>query len=146
MLTFRIQASRIMILYGILVGAALAVYLFTYFSNEYQPYRHAKKLGCQPPEVDRNRLPFGIDHIMRIYRAGKENRVPNLLIEISREHQRDTWAQHVAGRRSVVTTNPRNIQALLAIQFRDFELGDTRRRIFLPFLGEGIFTKDGKAW
>jgi len=45
-----------------------------------------------------------------------------------------------------VTVDPKNIQAVLATQFHDFSLGQTRRGNFFPLLGNGIFTNDGKAW
>ncbi|TGZ83045.1 cytochrome P450 [Ascodesmis nigricans] len=46
----------------------------------------------------------------------------------------------------VHTIEPANIQAILATQFQDFELGELRRRQTMRLLGNGIFTADGKAW
>lgn len=40
----------------------------------------------------------------------------------------------------------KNIQAILATQFKDFDIGPVRRGNFFPLLGNGIFTQDGKAW
>ena len=37
-------------------------------------------------------------------------------------------------------------QAILATQFRDFELGTRRKNAFVPLLGHGIFTTDGDRW
>ncbi|KAF2095752.1 cytochrome P450 [Rhizodiscina lignyota] len=44
------------------------------------------------------------------------------------------------------TTEPKNIQALLATQFQDFSLGPARHGTFAPLLGNGIFSSDGKQW
>lgn len=35
---------------------------------------------------------------------------------------------------------------MLALNFSDYSLGDTRKRIFNPVIGQGIFTTDGPAW
>jgi cytochrome P450 len=49
--------------------------------------------------------------------------------------------------RSIVTTSePQNVQALLATQFNDFDLGPSRRDNFHSFIGNGIFTAEGSAW
>jgi cytochrome P450 len=47
---------------------------------------------------------------------------------------------------NIYTCDPKNIQAILATRFQDFELGETRRQSFFPLLGNGIFTADGKEW
>ncbi|KAF4633345.1 hypothetical protein G7Y89_g4774 [Cudoniella acicularis] len=57
-----------------------------------------------------------------------------------------TYKYSVFGSTNVVTSDEKNIQAVLAIQFNDFELGPLRRACFWPLMGSGIFTQDGKAW
>ena len=47
---------------------------------------------------------------------------------------------------SVNTAEPENIQALLATQFHDFDLGPSRKSNFHDLLGNGIFTAEGEAW
>lgn len=46
----------------------------------------------------------------------------------------------------VSTAEPENIQALLATQFHDFDLGPARKSNFHDLLGNGIFTAEGEAW
>ena len=48
----------------------------------------------------------------------------------------------------ILTPHPdeKNIQAILATQFKDFDIGPKRRNNFMPLLGNGIFTQDGAAW
>ena len=60
--------------------------------------------------------------------------------------QRPTWYQNVLGNWHHVTADPKNVQAILATQFNDFELGPLRFGAFGPFIGKGIFTSDGKEW
>ncbi|KAJ6264920.1 Cytochrome P450 [Drechslerella dactyloides] len=52
----------------------------------------------------------------------------------------------VLGDNSIITREPRNIQALLATQFDDFSVGAARHAEFGPILGEAIFTLDGPGW
>ncbi|THC92955.1 hypothetical protein EYZ11_007573 [Aspergillus tanneri] len=60
--------------------------------------------------------------------------------------KRSTWYQNVLGYWHHVTNDPKNVQAILATQFNDFELGPVRKGSVAPFLGTGIFSTDGKEW
>lgn len=51
----------------------------------------------------------------------------------------------VMGQTFYSTTDPENIKAILATNFKDFGLGK-RLETFGPLLGKGIFTSDGPAW
>ncbi|KAL8740842.1 MAG: hypothetical protein Q9190_006493 [Brigantiaea leucoxantha] len=57
----------------------------------------------------------------------------------------DTLEQVFLGTRAFGTIDPRNLEAMLSTQFKDFGFGP-RRNIFFPLLGDGIFTQDGAAW
>lgn len=46
----------------------------------------------------------------------------------------------------VITSDPENVQALLATRFHDFDLGPQRHQMFEELLGHGIFTAEGEAW
>jgi cytochrome P450 len=46
----------------------------------------------------------------------------------------------------VTTSDPENVQALLATKFHDFDMGSARKDGFFDLLGMGIFTADGEAW
>ncbi|KAJ6157474.1 n-alkane-inducible cytochrome P450 [Penicillium chermesinum] len=45
-----------------------------------------------------------------------------------------------------MTVEPKNIQSILALKFKDFELGTYRNKSFYPLLGYGIFSTDGSKW
>jgi len=45
-----------------------------------------------------------------------------------------------------MTNEPENIQAILAIQFADFEIGESRSKGGQQMLGHGILNSDGEAW
>lgn len=50
------------------------------------------------------------------------------------------------GRRIVFTADPENIKAILATQFQDYGKGPRFNREWHDFLGDSIFTTDGKLW
>ncbi|KAL1599827.1 hypothetical protein SLS60_007632 [Paraconiothyrium brasiliense] len=57
-----------------------------------------------------------------------------------------TYETKILGDKVLFTCDPRNIQAILATKFKDFELGQVRTGSFAPLLGHGIFSADGKQW
>lgn len=123
------------------------VCLGIYFLVDNWRYRlREKALGCGRPNRLRNKLPYGIDYLLTLVKADRENRVPQQLLKISREVKSATFVQNFAGHDSIGTSDPKNIQALLALQFKDFGLGPRRRQNFYPMLGNGIFTADGEMW
>lgn len=57
-----------------------------------------------------------------------------------------TFKASMIGRRVVFTVEPKNVQTVLALKFKDFELGEYRIRAMRPLLGYGIFSTDGSKW
>ncbi|KAK0646908.1 cytochrome P450 [Cercophora newfieldiana] len=58
----------------------------------------------------------------------------------------DTFQWRFLGSRTIMTRDPRNLQALHATQFRDFGMGENRKNNFRLALGRGIFAADGDEW
>ena len=50
------------------------------------------------------------------------------------------------GRQAVLTADPENLKVMLAKNFQDFGLGDTRKDGLKPLFGSGIFNFDGQVW
>jgi cytochrome P450 len=48
--------------------------------------------------------------------------------------------------RTIETNEPAHVKAILAGDFHSFGKGPRFHRIWSPFLGDGIFTTDGKQW
>lgn len=109
--------------------------------------QNAKRLGCKPPPRRPHKLPFGVDLVLRIMKADREKRLPDMFLDLHAElGQPSTFVHQFFGQDDLITMDPKNIQAILATQFNEFDLGKIRRQNFLPLLGNGIFTADGRAW
>ncbi|OJD28967.1 cytochrome p450 [Diplodia corticola] len=117
-----------------------------------QRARRARELGCKPAPIFSAWDVLGIQTVRNLLKADREKRLPEYSEEriatvSAREGRLVTTMRHViAGEESFFTIEPRNIQAILATQFKDFELGERRNGNFQPLLGHGIFASDGKAW
>jgi cytochrome P450 len=57
-----------------------------------------------------------------------------------------TFSQILMGNQVINTTDPENIKAMLATQFKDFGMPTIRKNALQPVFGHGIFTTDGKEW
>lgn len=107
----------------------------------------ARKLGCKPALVRQHRLPFGIDIVKRSAEAMDNHVLQSDDVAVYEElGYHATWRQTMLGTSIIVTVDPENIKAILATKFKDFELGHIRRGSYSPFIGDGIFTSDGKFW
>ena len=106
----------------------------------------AAKAGCLPPPALPLYKPLGIDRIFESLNADKAKTFPDLVIHRYAEMGNRTHSYQVLGTRGVMTCDPKNIQAVLATQFHDFETGPIRRGYLTTLLGNGIFTTDGKMW
>ncbi len=76
--------------------------------------------------------------------ADRDQKFPNLMQ--SRQNDMDklhgrvcsTFQFHLLGQQLYFTTDPKNIQAMLATKFDDYELGPARRNNMIVSLGDGI--------
>ena len=131
-----------------LLGMSIVYYIIaSILSNRYHS-RKARELGCQPAWQRPHRWPLGIDLVREVINADKNHVVPDYFLDVynNRTGKRSTWTQSMLGSWAYVTSDPKNVQAILATQFNDFEVGATRREMLFPMFGIGIFTSDGKPW
>ncbi len=132
------------ILTALWVGVSYVIYLL--ISSFLQSRRwaiRARELKCEEPLFQKNRYPGGIDNIMRALAADKEKRFPVDIIKRIADVGAITYKYSVLGSSNVHTADEKNIQAILATQFSDFDLGPMRKGNFWPLPGNGIFTQDG---
>ena len=136
--------------YYLLLSWVIGSYAIYSYVAAYRQRRHdeaqARKLGCKPAPKLSNAYPFGLEHIKQAIMADRNKRFPDFILEWYKTMDNRTHQHTTLGMTSFMTANPKNIQAILATQFKDFGIGDLRRKNFLPMFGNGIFTTDGKMW
>lgn len=126
-----------------LVGLLLLLRLFYGLYIARKHARNAINRGCAPLPAYPSDL-LGWNTLRELIAADKARRLPTLFIDRfslmeSRENRRvDTYVTRQALRDVIITCDPKNVQALLATQFKDFELGSARRISLHPLLGNGI--------
>jgi cytochrome P450 len=132
-----------------LVWASVAYIIFLFVQSFFKA-RHnaarARELKCELPPLQKNRLPLGIDQVQRSLKADKELLFPDDTIRRFEEMNANTFRYQIMGSHSLFTCDEKNIQAMLATQFPDFDIGPVRRGNMFRLFGNGIFTQDGKAW
>ncbi len=119
---------------------------FRSYQAERRFQQFARDNACQSPHKSVNKLPWGIDRLIRVFRF-KGDMLDGLIF--ARFKLEGTWTYgHTTffGEQVIHTAEPRNVQAILATKFNDFEIGKRRHRQFGPLLGHGIFTSDGAMW
>lgn len=125
-------------------AAALVLHIIRMIVNSWQHSRNARRLGCGSVPMHPSKGPFGLYNLKQSLVAARENLVPELaenrVAVVSEQEDRyvTTFVLPNFGRKHLFTIDPKNIQALLATQFKDFELGSVRRGSIHPLLGTGI--------
>ena len=107
--------------------------------------RKAIALGCKPVPVWRVWDLFGINMTMTMTKAMSGNRlseeIHSILKEVQEREGRECTTFQVyfpPGLLHYFTFDPRNLQAVLATQFKDFQSPSSRRAGFRQLLGQGI--------
>ena len=137
------QPARLLVLAA--AGLAILSVVVSRILRSIQKRQFAKQHGCEPPYRARTSDPFfGTDRLRRNLAARKERKV------LEMGHQRfqqygNTFVVNMLGKHNIMTIEPDNIKAMLAINFKDFGLGH-RLTNFGPLLGAGIFDTDGDHW
>ena len=136
--------------YAIVLAWAFVVFLIQRQVRRWLRERHyareAHRLGCEPPLRQPNRLPFGLDHIREAVASDKSRTFPQYAVRRFARLATATHEYSLLGTRGILTADPKNIQAILATQFKDFSFGSYRIGTLHPLLGNGIFAADGVQW
>ncbi|KAJ6030719.1 uncharacterized protein N7446_000217 [Penicillium canescens] len=132
-------------LYAFVAGSVAFIFLFLKALRELQSWKYSRDNGCQPPLHSVSHGPFGISMILSMVKAGREHRFTELIRGWHRAYG-TTFRANMGGRKAIFTAEPKNIQAVLAHKFKDFELGSIRNEAARPLLGSNVFTTDGSEW
>ncbi|EPS27712.1 hypothetical protein PDE_02656 [Penicillium oxalicum 114-2] len=129
----------------VLAGIALFALAGLKAVQAIQGWQYARKHGCKPARHTMTHGLLGAGTIMKMLSASKEHR---FLALIRGWHQTygTTFESRMLNRQPVFTIEPRNVQTVLALKFKDFELGYYRNKAIRPLLGYGIFATDGSKW
>ena len=113
--------------------------------------RLIKEHGCKPiaGHPGLNNFPHSLFG-WRLFRTSENVYRDRKFLETSRnrfkENNTRTLNLQVLHINLVMTIEPENLKAMMATNFKDFNLADNRKDSFIPLLGRGIFTTDGPAW
>ncbi|KAF2730157.1 cytochrome P450 [Polyplosphaeria fusca] len=134
---------------GLVLAAIVSCYIvYVYLRRKRQ--RKADKIfgaqnGCLPMEVMLPyKWPFALDVLKKQYDALPSQR---LLAFQSQYFDRlgPNFKLMLFGNEGYMTTDPKNIEAVLSTRFEDWVMGSRSAGLY-PMLGEGIFTQDGRPW
>lgn len=108
--------------------------------------RFARIHGCRKLKNAPQKDPFfGVDVFLDGEKAMREKRFLQYLAKHFEDHG-STFKWSLMGDDLIFTNEPKNLQAVLATKFADFDIGKTRQQITKPFWGVGIFNSDGPFW
>lgn len=125
-------------------AAAVVLQIIRVVLASWQHARKARSLGCGSLPLFPCKDPLGISNLKESLAADKEKLLPALserrvqMMSDRENRSVTTFVLRNLGRDHVFTIDPKNIQAVLATQFKDFELGAARRDNLHPLLGTGI--------
>jgi hypothetical protein len=135
-------ASRnIMLTITLLCSVAAAFVLYLFICSVSTRRRHAaaaKQLGCKPAPTEHNPDRLGLVTLIKLLRANNKSQIleyiRGVFDDVSLRMNKTVYSYdtYILGDRVFFTCDPRNIQAILATQFKDFELGKIRIAAFAP--------------
>lgn len=132
----------------LLVGSWIITVLFSRFQENYRLSKHGVRAVRIPTW-----LPLGLDIVYGAVKATIQHKNLDKWLEFYSTAKADadgngsyTCELTVMGRRTVFTSDPENIKAILATQFNDFGKGEIFHKEWQEFLGDSIFTTDGAMW
>lgn len=96
----------------------------------------AKRLGCKPAPIEHWPDPFALVNLFRTMRAFSNSQILDYMKgtfnNTSANRKVSTYETKILGDKVIFTCDPKNVQAMLATHFKDFELGQVRRGSFAP--------------
>ncbi|CAI7601871.1 unnamed protein product [Penicillium glandicola] len=131
--------------YGLVVGAVVITWSLSKTVQKFQRWKYARENGCQPPAHSVCHGFLGIGMLMELAKSGPEHRFLELIRGWHRSYG-STFGARITNRNVIFTTDPQNIQTVLALKFKDFAISSARINAVRPLMGNGIFSVDGSQW
>lgn len=134
----------------LLIAAIFAISRIRSFINNRRFRTFARAHGAEEaPRAPPGKLPWGIDGVYRVLTAEKRGKdiFDDILMPRFKAIGHNTYiAPGLLGEEILNTIDARNVQAILATNFKDWVTGPRRREQFGAVLGNGIFNSDGSEW
>lgn len=135
----------------ILIPAILVVYglynLFSYPIYRWRLTRAAKAHNCLPAPKFPSRDPLlGLDTLNMVKSAIKERHFLENAMYIFKKTGSWTVELNLFGHVDIRTAHPENIKAMLATNAKDWEVGQARKKSFIPVFGPNIVTSEREDW
>ncbi|VVT54773.1 uncharacterized protein SAPINGB_P004255 [Magnusiomyces paraingens] len=132
---------------GPLILAALFFLVPVYQDLKYRFQVWCRKSNAQAPGLPPTiySIPFGIPFFIDVLRYSKKQTLMPFIQKIWHSKQTATIRLQTIGEFDILTSDPENIKAILAVDFKDYNFGH-RHGAFEPLLGDGIFTLEGAGW
>lgn len=118
---------------------AFVLYLVvSYVTRLHRQSAQARRLGCKPAPIYPSADPLGINNVLKLIRFNNKGQLPAHIVsrfdDVSEIAGTPlfTFQAHVFRNWLFGTCDPKNIQAILATQFKEFELGPIRFGTFAP--------------
>ncbi|KAL9632194.1 MAG: hypothetical protein Q9164_005474 [Protoblastenia rupestris] len=130
------------------IFSAYIIYHFYALIQRRLTRRHkAAAYGCLPPRHLETIDPFfGLDFLLESYTALTTHTALEVIPKHYAKIGANTLSAKVLKTTLISTIEPLNLKTVLSTNFKDWEIGEERRKFLGPLLGEGIFTSDGPAW
>ncbi|KAI1281645.1 cytochrome P450 monooxygenase CYP539B5 [Xylaria sp. FL0933] len=137
---------------ALLTYVLLILVLYTTYQLAVAARRHAaiRRLGGQRAYLICNNPVTASYNVLWTIKKSTQNKIAEAYEEIydslPLESRHVYEHQFLPGSRTIETREPAHIKAILAGDFHSFGKGPNFHRIWSPFLGDSIFTTDGKLW
>ncbi len=109
----------------------------------------ATRRGCSPAPVMPKKGFLGFGRLIESLKATRSGEGPQYVVHtINEELGRgvNTCVVPILDYELIVTRDPVNVQAMLATQSTDWDVGEHRNASWKPLFGDGVFTSRGEVW
>ena len=148
MLEHVLQDHKLGLMYSFIGGSLILVIgiahnlLTVWFSRRRLKRAHS----CAPPAKLPHRDPvFGLDELWDTIQAAKAHTYFDRIRQQYRTYG-STFASQTLTYSIINTIEPRNLEAILSSNFKDYEIGFPRRHAFFHLLGNSLILSDGEQW
>ena len=145
MLSFSISLLKQALIY--ISGSYCAYYVYWQFTTGASRRRFIQHNGCKPVVKAPGWDPlFGLDTLIESIKEIKNHKALESSQKRFADFKCNTFWVRIFRQRIFITMEPENVKTILSLKFTSYSLGEGRKKLMIPFMGEGILTTDGEKW